>query len=147
MINGLFCSDELIPFLAISPGRGTQRIFWYVRAARISEHGDKLPWKWGLVSGFSSKTEFSELMYYKILKFFDKNRCQIWPGAENCHIFCKCSILKAKSYAFLSNESLVNGPVPQLGVLWTAGRRGVIWGPWGSHIPIPTFHVSAPPGH
>ena len=53
----------------------------------------KLPWKWWLVSGLSSKTGVWELIIYQISKLFDKNRGQIGVSvAKNCHIFWKLLI-------------------------------------------------------
>ena len=80
-------------------------------------------WKWGLVSGLSSKTGAWELIIHQISRLFDENRGQIGAsGAKNCPIFWKLLILEANFYIYLSNEGLVNKLKPQLGVLWMAGE-------------------------
>ena len=137
--------DFWLVFL-LPPGRGVCiQLFCSLDFWTWSLWADKLQWKWGLVSRFSLKTGALELIFCQIFKLFTKIAVKFELLELKIVIFSKNFLLsKGKCHIFLSNEGLVNGLVPQLGVLCTAGEA---WkgGSWGPHIPVPLVRW-VPPG-
>ena len=117
--------DFWLVFL-LPPGGGGTQLFCSLDFRTWGLWADKLQWKWGLVSRFSSKTGALELIFCKIFKLITKIAVKFELLELKIVIFSIFFFFfllwKGKISHFSFKWGLVNGLVPQLGDFCTAGE-------------------------